>query len=573
MAKEVFLPKTGMEMQEGRIVRWYAKVGDNVRKGDPLLAIETDKITMDVESPCDGTLLCHYFDEGVVVPVATILAYIGNEGEEIPDQPRKAGGAAREAEEAALTAPMTPTIRDYDYDVAVIGGGPAGVTAALRASRQGAATVLFEKQEIGGVSMNEGSLPMKTYLFAARSLDEVRRSAEKGVCIKGEVRFDLETLHAYKEKVVGRMRIEKEELLSRSGVTVIEEEAALIAPHTIRCGKRTVTASSILLCGGSVVKELHVEGEDLPGVLTAEEVFSMTSLPKELLIVGGGVIGCEIACAFHRFGSEVTIVEEQEVLVPTFDEDVSRTLREIFEKEGIRVITGGKIGSFYEEGDKTCLLLKDGNRLSADVILLSVGRRPDESCLGELAGQIERERGKIMVDDQCRTSIPGIFACGDLTNRSIVAHSAIRMGEVAAHNACGNEKVLNLNRAPLCLFTIPEAAGIGLTEREAKRSGDIMIGTYPFIGNERAVASGETEGFVKVIADRGYGEILGVHIVGPNASEMIVEAKTMMDMEITVYEVADIVHPHPTCSEAFMLACADAIGECLEIPPRLYGAD
>ena len=572
MAKEVFMPKTGMDMREGVIVRWHASVGDRVKAGDTLLEIETDKITMDVEAPADGVLLCRYFDDGAVVPVATILAYIGEEGEEVPDRPTMAGGAAREAEEAYLTSGSSRETRGYDYDVAVIGGGASGYLAALRSARLGARTVLFEKKQLGGTCANSGCIPMKTYMHAARMIDEMPHAASHGIHVdEASYRFEMPELYAYKEKVAGALRGKIERLLSQSGVTTVFGEAVLIADHTVRCGTQTFRAGSIILCGGSVTGTLPVDGADLPGVVSPEGLLEEKEIPGKLVVIGGGVIGCETACAYSRFGSEVTIVEQQDALVPTFDREVSEKLRELYESDGIRVLTGKKVDRIGERDGRPVLYLGDGTELVSDRILMSVGRRPNLTALGSLERQISFERGKIMVDDFCRTSIPNIYACGDLTNRSILAHSAMKMGETAAYNACGREKALNLNRAPLCLYSIPEAAGIGLTEALARRRGDILVGRFPFSANGRSVTSGRTDGFVKVIADRGYGEILGVHIVGTHATELIVEAKTMMDMEITVYEVADIMHPHPTRSEAFMEACADAIGECLNLPPEDFG--
>ena len=568
MASEVFMPKAGMDMLEGTLVSWLYDVGEEVKKGDPLLEIETDKVTMEVESPADGILLRKFFEEGSVVPVATIVGYVGEEGEEVPDRPSKAGGEALAAEEAMLAGAVK---RDgaYTYQVAVIGGGAAGYTAAIQAARLGARTILFEKNKLGGVCTNIGCIPMKTYVSAARLIDAMDRAGSFGISFdKGSVRTDLKKLHAHKEDVIGRLGEEIEALLKEAGVEVVFEEAALIGEHTIEAGGRSYRAGSVILCGGSRPGVLSVPGIDQKEILTSGAILDLTELPKELLIVGGGVIGCETAAAYSRFGSKVTIVEMQDHLIPTFDHEVSGYIEESFLRHGIEVLCGKQIDGFLRKNGRPVLLLSDGQEIGADVILVSVGRKPNLEALGVLKDRIDLERGKIMVDDECRTNIPHIFACGDLTNRSILAHSAIKMGETAALCACGKEKAIRLNRAPLCLYTIPEAASIGMTEVQARKRGDILVGKYGFCHNARAASTGETEGFVKVIADKAYGEILGVHIVGSQATELIVEAKTMMDMEITVYEVADIMHPHPTYSEAFMEACAEAIGSCLSLPQK-----
>ena len=568
MAKEVFMPKAGMDMHEGKILRWFAEVGDRVEAGDPLLEIETDKVTMEVESPASGILLCRYFGEGAVVPVVTIIGYIGDAGEKVPDRPSMAGGEDRAAEQARLAGfEARRRESEYEYRVAVIGGGPAGYIAALRAARLGAKTVLFEKDLIGGTCTNRGCIPMKSYIHAASSLNLVERAFEDGILVGDDFpEFSFRAVRERKDGTVRKMRENVEYLLERAGGRVVKEEASMIGRHHIRAGQKTYRAENTILACGAKAKQLDIPGADLPGIVSSADMFELTEAPGSLVIIGGGVIGCEMAAAWSRFGSAVTVIEEQEHLVPTFDPDISVEIENSFSRRGISILTGKKLSRFEERDGRTAVILEDGTALEADCVLAAVGRKPNLAALGVLADQLDYERGKVMVDEYCRTNIENIYACGDITNRSILAHSAIKMGDAAASTACGHPREVRLNRAPLLLYTIPEAAGIGMTEQQAARQGEILVGKYPFSANGRAVASGEAEGFVKVIADRGYGEILGVHIVGAMATELIVEAKTMMDMEITVYEVADIMHPHPTWSEAFMEACADAIGECLNLP-------
>lgn len=570
MAVEVFMPKAGMDMQEGTIIRWLASVGDHVEEGDPLLEIETDKVSMEVEAPASGVLLTKYFDDGSVVPVVTVIGYIGEKGEHVPDAPTMAGGQDRAEDEAALRKDSAKKDeRDFPYRVAVIGSGPAGYMAGIRAGRMGAKTVLFEGKKLGGTCTNVGCIPMKTYNNTARDIDDTRRIRERGIVVGScEVRVDMKAVHAFKDSVTARMGRGVEALLADAGVEIVREEAQLIGPHTIRAGQKTYQAEQIILCSGSLAQTLTYPGVDQPEILISDGMFDLTEVPERLVIVGGGVIGCEMASSFNRFGAKVTVVEQQECLVPTFDREVSDAVRDSFIASGITVINGGKIDHFARRDGHPVVVLVDGRELEADLVLQAVGRKPNLACLGVMKDRLDYERGKIMVDEYCRTNIPHIFACGDISNRSIHAHSAMKMGEAAASTACGRAKSTGLNRAPLCLYGIPEAAGIGLTESQARKRGDIMIGRYPFAYNGRAVAAGKPEGFVKVIADRAYGEILGVHIVGAAACEMIVEAKTMMDMEITVYEVAEIMHPHPTFSEAFMEACADAISDCLNLPRK-----
>lgn len=563
MATEVFMPKAGMDMTEGTIIRWLADEGDEVTKGDGLLVIETDKVTMEVECPADGILLKKYFGDGAVVPVVTIIGYVGKKGEKVPEQPSMAGGKERAEEEAMLAGAEAAGDGQhaFEYKVAVIGGGPAGYTAAIRASSLGAKTVLFEMNALGGTGIGTGCVPLKSLIGSARILGDVRRAENYGIHIaEGAVRVDFARICREKDRLVRNERERITQKIENSGVEVVRERALLIGHHHIRAGVGTYRAENVIFCPGSHPARLGVPGEDLQSVVNVEEFLAENECPKKLVIIGGGVSGCETASAFRAFGAEVTIAESRGRILPTFDRDVSAGIAEQFKKNGIRILTGVRVRRFEDAGGRARAVLDNGETLEGDRILVCVGRKPNLEALGTLKEETEFERGKIVVDDYCRTSIADVYACGDVTNWSILAHSALKMGETAADNACGRQREIGLKRAPLCLYTDPEAAGIGLTETEAKRRGEIMVGKVPFSENLRAITERDTEGFVKVIADKAYGEILGVHMVGKNATELIVEAKTMMDMEITVYEVADIMHPHPTRTEAFKAACAAAAG-------------
>ena len=327
MAKEVFMPKSGMDMQEGTIIRWLAEVGDSVKQGEALLEIETDKVTMEVEAPASGILLKRYFDEGAVVPVVTIIGYIGEEGEQVPDRPSMAGGSARAEEEAMLrSAPAQPE-HAYDYHVAVIGGGPAGYLAAIRAARYGVRTILFEKQQIGGTCTNCGCIPMKSYMHTARALDTIEQAAESGYLKDFSFGgIDFPAVYEKKERTVSLLRERIEELLRRNGVEVVREEATMIGRHHIRAGQKTWRAEYTILASGAVPKGLDVPGADQPEVCDSGYMLDLKEIPDEIVIIGGGVIGCEMAVAFSRFGACVTIVEQQTNLIPTFDLDVSREI-------------------------------------------------------------------------------------------------------------------------------------------------------------------------------------------------------------------------------------------------------
>lgn len=577
MAVEVFMPKAGMDMKEGTIIKWLVQVGEHVSEGDALLEIETDKVTMEVEAPKDGTLLCKYFEDGAVVPVVTVIGYVGKEGEEVPETPSLAGGEAKAAENKAMGAEAAPVAEsapaakraEDEYDIAVIGGGPAGYIAAIKGAQLGAKVILFEKDTVGGTCLNRGCIPTKTYVKTAEYLETIRHAALRGIVVdNSSVKVDMPKVHEYKQTVVKKLTGGVAALLKSNGITNIKEEAVLIDKNTVKAGDKSYKAANIILCGGSVAGLLPIPGLDHPQVVTSDGILELTEVPKRLVVMGGGVIGCEVATAFKGFGSEVTIVELMDRVVPTLDREVSGAIEQSLVKMGVKVLVGKKVEQIEKKGKLPVLCLDDGTKIEADKVLVSIGRKSDLTCLGEMESTIQSERGKIIVDEYCATNIPNIYACGDITNRSALAHSAFKMGEAAAANALGGKVKADLSKVPSCLYTMPEAGCVGMTEEEAKKRGNIMIGKFPFAANGRALASGEDTGFVKVIADKKYGEILGVHIVGAMAAEMIAEAKVMMDMEITVHEAAEIMHPHPTYGEAFMEACADALGSCMHLPKK-----
>ncbi len=457
-----------------------------------------------------------------------------------------------------------------EFDVAVIGGGPAGYVAAIKAAMLGGKVVLFEKSVVGGTCLNRGCIPTKSYIKTAEVMHEIIHAHKRGIVNDAKCGVDMGKVVAYKNDVVKKLTGGVAGLLKSHGVSVVYGEAAMETEKTIVCGGETYGAKSVLLCGGSVVGMVPIKGIETEGVLTSDSILDLTVLPKRLLVIGGGVIGCEIATAFGAFGSKVTIVEAMPGILPMLDAELSAQTQKIMKGNGIDVITGKGV----EEISKTSggLAVKvDGKIIECDNVLLSVGRKPDLTCLGKLKDKVTTERGYVVVDDKMRTNIANIYAPGDINGRSMLAHSAFKMGEVAAANALGHNETCDLSLVPSCVYTIPEVASVGMDEKTAmeKLGKDaIGIGRFPFAANGRALASGTTDGFIKVIIDKKYGEVLGVHMMGACVTEMIAEPASLMAMEVTAYEIKDIIHAHPTMSEAFMEACADALGECIHLPKR-----
>ncbi len=578
MATELYMPKNGMDMTEGTIVRWLKNVGDPVEKDEAVMEIETDKITMESESPVSGVLLAKLYEDGAVVPVLTTIGYVGEAGEKVPEAaasaaPAQTAGAAAPA--AGPTAPANETapaaLKAGEYNVAVIGGGPAGYVAAIRAAQLGGKVVLFEKDVVGGTCLNRGCIPTKTYLKTAEYIHHIKGAADRGIIVNAETSVDMPKVVAYKDKVVKTLTGGVAALLKSNGVEVVKGTAKLASASGVECGGKMYAAQKVILCGGSKAIRIPIPGVDHKDVMTSDDILSMKELPKRLGIIGGGVIGCELASAFSAFGCEVTIVEMMDRVVSMFDKDVSAELDKSLKKSGVKVMCGRKVEEIADAAGHP-VIVTDAGRVECDKVLLSIGRAADLDCLGALADQIKTERGKVVVDDTMKTSVENIYACGDINGRVMLAHSAFKMGEVAAENCMtGENRKCDLRYVPSCLYTSPEAASVGLTEEKARElhPEGVRIGLFQMAANGRSLASGERQGFIKVIADAKYGQILGVHMVGGVASEMIAEPTALMAMEVTVNEVAeDIIHAHPSYSEAFAEACADALGRCIHLPAK-----
>lgn len=457
------------------------------------------------------------------------------------------------------------------YKIAVLGGGPAGYVAAIKAATLGASVVLFERQRLGGTCLNRGCIPTKTYLKTAEMLTHIREGHKRGIVNDSAASVDLGKVVEHKNGVVKTLTDGVETLLRSRKVLVVQGEAVLESPAVIRCAKTRYQAEKVLLCGGSLPGRLPIPGSDLEDVITSDEILQLAELPKRLCIIGGGVIGCEMAVAFAEFGSEVTIVEAADRIIPMMDEELSGLMLGSMKKRGIRILAGMQVAGIVRNGAGLEVAVQ-GEHLTCDKVLVSAGRKPDLSCLGDMAGGITCQRGFVKVNEYMETSEQGIYAPGDINGLNMLAHAAFKMGETAAENAVlGNRRKCDLSHVPSCIYTMPEAASVGITEKEAFEkygNNSVVVGRFPFGANGRALASGERAGMVKVIAEAKYGEMLGVHMFGPSVTEIIAEAAALMDQQVTVHEISEIIHPHPSYSEAFLEACADALGKAVHLPKR-----
>ena len=582
MATEIIMPKAGIDMTEGQIIKWNKKEGDKVETGEILLEIMTDKTSMELEAEDSGYLIKIIKGDGETVPVTEVIGYIGAEGEVAPEgiskdtvetsenvSDKKEMEPIKEREIEERNTAVKSEKGEDEFDAVVIGGGPAGYVAAIRAAQVGGKVAVVEKSELGGTCLNRGCIPTKTFLKNAEIIEGIEMSSKRGIILENEkFTIDMPKVISLKNEIVKTLTNGVQGLLKSNSIKIFKGVGKINKDKDVVInGEKVLRTNKIILAGGSKVGSVNIPGIESKRVLTSDDILDLKELPKSLAVIGGGVVGVELGQAYLSFGSEVTVIEMMDRIVPGVDREASETLRKALEKKGMKILTSSKIKEIIDEGDKLRIKLEDKEDVVAEKALLSIGRVPDLEAVGEL--DLEMERGKIKVDKYMETSVKGVYAPGDINGIKMLAHAAFRMGEVAAENAIlGNHREIKLETTPSAIYTIPEVGMVGLTEEEAKEKYDINVGKFAFVGNGRALASGDTTGFVKVIADKKYGEILGVHIVGQSAAEIINEASSLMAMEITVDEVIKTIHGHPTFSEALFEACADVLGEAIHLPKK-----
>ncbi len=460
------------------------------------------------------------------------------------------------------------------YDIIVIGGGPAGYVGAIKAAQLGAKVAIVEKDErYGGTCLNRGCIPTKTYVKNAEIIEHIKAAKSRGIVLDStDFTVDMKKIVKYKERVVRKMTMGIAAILKSYDIDMFHGVGKLTADKNVKVekaegGEEVIEGKKIIFAGGSKVHKVNIPGADHEKVITSDEILDLEELPARLAVVGGGVIGCEIATIFNAYGTEVSVIQSNDVVVPGMDREVSRELGKIMKKKGVNILTESRLESIEEVEGGLKLNIKDKDSIEADLVLMAIGRIPELEGVGEI--EFEMNRGAIVVNDKMETSVEGIYAPGDINARLMLAHSASKMAEVAVINALGGDVEYDPTANPSCVYTLPEVAAVGLTQAEAKEKYEnVGVGKYPFGGNGRAVASGELDGFVKVIADKDTKKILGVHMIGVNTAEMINEAAVLIENGVTAEEAAETVHAHPTYTEAFMEACADSIGDCIHLPKK-----
>ena len=444
-----------------------------------------------------------------------------------------------------------------DYDVAVIGAGPGGYVAAIRAAQLGAKACVIEKRELGGVCLNRGCIPTKIYLHAADLLREGTGAGNYGISF-GEPSIDYQKLNKTRDSIVGGLRKGIAGLLKKNKVDLIEGAASFESSQALKVegpdGEKTISASNIIIATGSEAARPKFFPFDGEKIITSDEILHLDHLPESLLVVGGGYIGCEYGGFFNQMGAKVIIVEMLDQILPMMDTDTAAALTKDFKKRKIDVLTSSKVedlkatdkGTSCKVGDKT---------IEAELALVAIGRKMNSDIPGLAEIGVELENGAIVIDDQCRTSVDGVYAIGDVTGKIQLAHVASAQGIVAAENITGHPRSMSYRAVPSVFFTHPQIAAVGITEKEAaEQQLEVKVAKFSYRGLGKAHVINDTGGFVKLIGNAKTGELLGCQIIGPSATELIEEAVVAIQLQSTVDEIAHTIHPHPTLSESVMEA-------------------
>jgi len=565
MAINIILPKQGLQMTEGTIIRWLKSEGEVIKEGEPLFEMETDKLTITIDATAGGTLLKILHPAGDVVPITETIAIVGTPGEMI-DEP----AAATAAVPAAISE--APAAGTYDYDTVVLGGGPGGYEAAIRCAQYGLNTALIEARDLGGTCLNRGCIPTKALLHGAELFEEIENSKVFGIKT-GECAIDFGTLTAFKDKKVEKLRRGIASLEKSHGVTVIKGFGKLTDVHTIEVDGKKVTTDKVILATGSAPARPPIPGADGPKVMTSDEVLAMKELPESFVIIGGGVIGMEFTTLFATLGKKVTVLEMMPFILPGVDEEIVKTLKRSLVKKGVAIVNEAKVTGIVDGDGKVSVEYElAGEKKSAEgaCCIISVGRRPQTKDIGLENLGVEMNRAFVAVDDGLKTSVDNIYAVGDITGKIQLAHVASAQGLVAAANCAGKKSVMHYDIVPACIYTSPEIAYVGLTEDAAKKQGkNVKTGSFNVAGNGRAMVMNAASGVSRIVTDASTGEILGAQIMAPRATDMIAEIAVAMKCEGTVEELADTIHPHPTISEVIMEAAHDVEGlSCHAMPKK-----
>ncbi len=565
------------------VVGILVSVGDTVAVEDPLVELESDKATMEVPSPAAGVVKEIKVAMDDKVSEGTVIIVL--EGADASDAPAEAAPASAPAAAAPVATAATGTATgpgDIHAEVVVLGSGPGGYTAAFRAADLGKSVVLIEKNPtLGGVCLNVGCIPSKALLHVAKVLTEAEDMAAHGVTF-AKPKIDLDALRGWKDSVVGQLTGGLTGLAKGRKVTTVRGTGKFTGPNMIEVsgedGSQTVSFDQCIIAAGSEPVELPFIPHDDPRVLDSTGALELADVPKRMLILGGGIIGLEMACVYDALGSKITVVEFMDQLMPGADKDMVKPLQTRIAKRYENIMLKTKVTAMeaQKKGLKVTFENDKGEETTDtfDKVLVSVGRRPNGKLINaEAAGVAVDERGFIAVDNQQRTGVPHIFAIGDVVGQPMLAHKAVHEGKVAAEVCAGHKRAFDALVIPSVAYTDPEVAWVGITETEAKAKGlKVGKGVFPWAASGRALSNARSEGMTKVLFDPADDRVVGAAIVGTNAGDLIAEVALAIEMGCDATDLGHTIHPHPTLSETVNFAAEMFEGTITDLmPPKKRG--
>lgn len=572
MSTEIKVPTLGESVTTATVGKWLKQPGEAVKEDEPVVELETDKVSVEVPAPAAGRLENHVVKEGDEVEVGAVLALLeaGVAGKAAAPAAQAAPAQATPAPKAeAQAAPPAQT----DYDVVVIGAGPGGYVCAIRAAQLGFKVACVEKRAtLGGTCLNVGCIPSKALLQSSENYHAAGHDfAAHGVLIES-VKLDLAKMQARKADIVGANVKGVEFLFKKNGITWLKGHGKVEGTGRLSVDGKPVTAKHIIIASGSDSANLAGIEVDEKVIVTSTGALELSEVPKRLVVIGGGVIGLELGSVWHRLGAEVTVVEFLDRLVPGTDNEVATQFQKLLTKQGFKMKLGHKVTKAEKTKKGVVLSIEPSaggavETLEADVVLVAVGRTAASKNMGlEEAGIALDKRGRVEVDAHYATNVPGIYAIGDVIAGPMLAHKAEEEGVALAELLAGQAGHVNYDAIPGVIYTWPEVASVGFTEEQLKDKGvAYKTGKFPFLANGRARALGMTDGFVKVLADKQTDRVLGVHIIGPAAGELIAEATMAIEFGASAEDIGRVCHAHPTLSEAVKEAALGADNRAINI--------
>jgi len=570
--KDLLLPDIG-DFKDVEVIELLVAAGDSVKAEDSLLILESDKATMDIPSPYSGTIKKMSVAVGDKISEGSLLGLI-----EVSAAAAEAPAAEPTSEKAAVTSAAKPAAAagsaDLETEVVVLGAGPGGYTAAFRAADLGKKVVLIERYDsLGGVCLNVGCIPSKALLHTAQIINEAEHMKANGVDF-GKPKVDLDGINGFKNKVVGKLTGGLSGLAKQRKVTVVHGVGQFIDANNIaveKDGKSTqIRFDNCIIAAGSQATAIPPFPNDDERLMDSTDALELTDVPKKLLIVGGGIIGLEMATVYHALGSEITVVEFMDSLIPGCDKDLVRALNKVISKRYKSILLKTKVSEIKAQKNGLKVSFEGAKAPEPtlyDKVLVAVGRRPNGNKIGaDKAGVNVDDAGFIAVDKQMRTNVPNIFAIGDIVGNPMLAHKATHEAKVAAEVIAGMKSFFEPMTIPSVAYTDPEVAWMGLNEIEAKEQGiEYVKGAFPWAASGRALGIDRDEGMTKVLFEKESMRILGAGIVGPNAGELIAEAVLALEMGADAEDIGLTIHPHPTLSETFNFAAEMAEGTITDL--------